>query len=253
MGIWSTIAGVFNSFGNKKAIKKANAAQQAKINESIGLINNANTNMNMAFSPYEQSGLSANDAYLTLMGLKDGVSQQNALDLLLSSPEYTTPYNQGVKTILQNASATGGLRGGNNQIDLGDFGSRLALDVKQQRLAQLLGLVNTGIGATSQRTNNNMINTNAVTNLLTTSGNATASSILGRQQAGNQGINQLAGYLDANNGSNINNIMSLLSGFKLPTTSTQQTSGGFRTPPYIPTQTPQVSPDQSIYTLLGMG
>jgi hypothetical protein len=66
-----------------------------------------------------------------------GQAQQAAIDNLKASPLFTSLYNTGSDTILQNAAATGGLRGGNTQNSLAQFGSGLLAQVIQQQLANL--------------------------------------------------------------------------------------------------------------------
>jgi hypothetical protein len=66
-----------------------------------------------------------------------GQAQQAAIDNLKASPLFQSLYGTGQDTILQNAAATGGLRGGNTQNSLAQFGSGLLAQVIQQQLANL--------------------------------------------------------------------------------------------------------------------
>lgn len=90
-----------------------------------------------AAGPYVPAGtpMSANDA------------QQAAIGKLKASPAFTSLYDTGADTILQNAAATGGLRGGNTNNGLAQFGSSLLAQVIQQQLGNL-GSVS-GLGAQS--------------------------------------------------------------------------------------------------------
>jgi len=78
-----------------------------------------------------------------LIGLNGTASQSDAISGLLTSPEYTTGVRQGEEAILQNASATGGLRGGNTNNSLANFRADLLSSVisnQFQRLGQVSSL-----------------------------------------------------------------------------------------------------------------
>lgn len=131
-----------------KAYKQGLAQQQAQFDV---------TQKNV--SPWIQGGDSALQQILTLLGIGGG-DQQGAIDALKASPLFTSLYNTGSDTILQNASATGGLRGGNTQNSLANFGSSLLAQVIQNQLANLGGVSGlgesaaTGLGQISQQNSN---------------------------------------------------------------------------------------------------
>jgi hypothetical protein len=85
-----------------------------------------------------------------LLGLNGSGDQQRAIDALRSSPLYQSLYRNGVNTSLANASATGGLRGGNEQHSLYDVGSDTLAQVIQNQLQNLGGLSGQGLQATQQ-------------------------------------------------------------------------------------------------------
>lgn len=70
--------------------------------------------------------------------------QAGAIANLKNSPLYQSIYNNGEEAILANASATGGLRGGNTQNSLARFGGDTLSGVLGQYLQQLGGLSGTG-------------------------------------------------------------------------------------------------------------
>jgi hypothetical protein len=63
-------------------------------------------------SPYTQAGVGSLIAQEDILGLNGPEAQQAAISSIESSPEFTSLIKQGEEAILQNASATGGLRGG---------------------------------------------------------------------------------------------------------------------------------------------
>ena len=72
-------------------------------------------------SPYVQSGEAALAGQQGLLGLGGQDLQQQLVGNIESSPLFASLQQQGENAILQNASATGGLRGGNTQAALAQF------------------------------------------------------------------------------------------------------------------------------------
>ncbi len=142
----SVLSGVLGGKGAQKAAKQQAAAQQASLAETQRQFNITQQN----YAPYQAAGTNALGGVQDLTGLNGNDAQQSAIDALKASPGFQSLYNQGSDAILQNASATGGLRGGNTQNSLANFGSSTLATTIQQQLANLGGLVNTGAGATGQ-------------------------------------------------------------------------------------------------------
>ena len=93
-----------------KAAAAQNAAAQAGINRYL---------------PYTQLGASSVAQIQNLMGLSGADAQQSAINALQASPEFQSMLKQGESSILANASATGGLRGGNTQAAMAQFSPTL--------------------------------------------------------------------------------------------------------------------------------
>lgn len=64
-------------------------------------------------------------------------TEQQAIADIIAGPEYGAYLQEGENAILQNASATGGLRGGNVQASLAKFRPTLLADLINQRFARL--------------------------------------------------------------------------------------------------------------------
>lgn len=95
--------------------------------------------------PYQQAGLDALSGQRALIGLDGQDAQGQAIQGLANSPEMAAYIQQGENALLQNASATGGLRGGNTQAALGQFRPGLLAGMISQQYERLGGL--TGLGA----------------------------------------------------------------------------------------------------------
>ncbi len=88
-----------------------------------------------------------------LLGLDGGEAQTSEIDLLRDSPLYRSLYGAGEEAILANASATGGLRGGNTQHSLAEFGEDTLASLIERQLSGYGGLVGVGSGATGAVSN----------------------------------------------------------------------------------------------------
>lgn len=105
-------------------------------------------------------------------------AQQTAITGLQNSPYYQSLYRNGQNAILANGSATGGLRGGNINASLANFGADTLAQTIQTQLSNLGGIsgqgANTGstLGTLGSNTANN------VSGLLTSNGQAQAGGIL---------------------------------------------------------------------------
>lgn len=98
-------------------------------------------------APYVHGGQVAFDTQMGLMGLKGADVQAQQMAQLQSSPEYQALVRESENALLQNASATGGLRGGNMQNALASNRQNALNSLVQQKLGQLGGVANAGLGA----------------------------------------------------------------------------------------------------------
>jgi len=97
--------------------------------------------------PYMQAGSQALQGLQGLIGLRGSAEQQKAIQGVESSARFQELANQGEQGILQNASATGGLRGGNVQGALAQFRPELLNQLIESQYSKLAGLTNLGSGS----------------------------------------------------------------------------------------------------------
>jgi hypothetical protein len=100
------------------------------------------------FQPFIKAGQTAFDQQQALTGLKGPAAQQAAIRQLEQSPEMQAMLRQGENALLQSASATGGLRGGNVQAALAQFRPALLAEQIQNQLQRLGGIASTGLTTT---------------------------------------------------------------------------------------------------------
>ena len=114
--------------------------------------------------PYQQAGLPALERQQAQLGLLGSQAQQDVLSGIMASPMYTSMLQQGENAILQNASATGGLRGGNVQGALAQFRPAILNQLLNQQYERLGGLTSlgqqsaAGIGTAGMQTGSNVAN-----------------------------------------------------------------------------------------------
>ena len=142
-----------------------------------------------ALSPYAQAGAPALAQQQALLGLGGPQAQQQAIDALQNSPGFMAMAQQGENAILQNASATGGLRGGNTQAALGQFRPQLLQQYIDQQYGRLGGL--TALGAS---TNQNLAQLGQAAAAGTASAGMQSAANLGNL-LGQQGAIQAGGQL----------------------------------------------------------
>jgi hypothetical protein len=151
-----------------------------------------------------------------LTGANGATAQNAAIQGLTSTPYYANAMNLGQQQILANASATGGLRGGNTIASLGYLPGQVLSNTMQQQIGNLGTSINgisgllggygnqisqygnllnlgenaaAGTGQAAQNTGNN------ITSLLGTGANAQAGATIATGNAVNSGINSLSSAL----------------------------------------------------------
>lgn len=180
--------GLLASKGASSAAKAQMQSDQAAINEQGREFNTATQN----FQPFLNAGTGALGQYGNLVGLNGAPQQQTAIDALKASPYYQSLYRNGLETNLQNASATGGIRGGNEVRSLADFGSDTLSQAIQQQLGNLGGLVSVGSGATANLASLGQNNANSISGLLMDQGAANAGAATSQAGIWSGIINQLS-------------------------------------------------------------
>jgi hypothetical protein len=142
------------------AASKAAAAQQATAQGSAIEVQNAQFQQIQELlrpyveagkpdltQPYVQAGPGALQGMQGLAGLRGAAEQQAAIDQIKQGAQFQELARQGEQGILQNASATGGLRGGNVQAALAQFRPALLNQLIESQYGKLAGL--TQLGSTS--------------------------------------------------------------------------------------------------------
>jgi len=100
-----------------------------------------------ALNPFAQTGQSADALVSSLLGGQGVDAQRQAMQQFQESPATAFLREQGEKAVLRNAAAMGGLRGGNVMKELNRFGTGLANQSFNERIAQLQNQAQSGLSA----------------------------------------------------------------------------------------------------------
>ena len=114
-----------------------------------------------------------------------------------AGPLYTSLTGAGEESILANASATGGLRGGNTQDALARFRGDTLNSVIANQLAQYSGLVGIGSGATDAVSKFGAAAVNAQNQLRNQGAGAKAQAVLTKAGINAQNWSNAGGFLDS--------------------------------------------------------
>ncbi len=191
MGLFSFIGDILGDItGTNKQAKAAAKAGELQAGFAQQGIDETRRQFDVTqgnFEPYLDAGKDALGSIMDLLGLGSGgaESQRGAIETLKSSPLFQSLFGTGEEAILQNAAATGGLRGGNTQRSLADFGSDTLAKVIQDRLAQLGGVAGGGQSSAAQVGGFGQTAANSIANLFGQQGAAQAGGLIanGNSQA----------------------------------------------------------------------
>ena len=93
---------------------------------------------------YAQAGAPALEQQQALLGLRGPEAERAAIQRISGGEQFKALAQQGEESLLQRASATGGLRGGNIQAALGQFRPALLSNLIEKQFGQFGGLAATG-------------------------------------------------------------------------------------------------------------
>ena len=196
----AVVGGVMSSNAQKSAASTAAEAQTNASNQSIGEQQRQFDALQKLLAPYVGAGTGSLTAQQDLLGLNGGSQQQTAIDAIQNGSQFKSLNAQGQNAILQNASATGGLRGGNVQGALAQFSPQLLNQLINEQYTKLGGMTSLGQNAAAMQGNAGMQSANNISSQL---------NQIGAAQAGNA---LAAGKADASMWSGIGSSVGMLGG-----------------------------------------
>lgn len=196
-GMGGLVGDIIGDQANKSAVKKAGKAEIEFLQKGIDEQGREYDLSRADQKPYMDFGTTALPQLGDLLGLNGPDAASTAIAALKQSPIFTSLFNTGQEATLQNASATGGLRGGNTEGALYDLGSNTLSQVLQNQIQNLFGAAGVGQGSTTTVDALGANKANAVTNLLSGMGQVKAGTILGKQQVDNNLSNQISSMISS--------------------------------------------------------
>lgn len=189
----TVVGGAINANSQKKAASAAAGQQSASAQQGIDEERRQFDAMQKLLAPYVEGGNKGMAGQQDFLGLNGQPAQQKAVDSIQNSAQFGAMAQQGENAILQNASATGGLRGGNVQGALAQFRPNLLSSLIDQQYSRLGGLTQmgqasaAGVGAAGINTGQ------SISGLLGQQGAAQAGASLANGAANSQMINGVTG------------------------------------------------------------
>lgn len=156
------ITGYLSSKAAKDAAEAAAGAQTQASEAGIAETQRQFDAMQELLQPYTEAGVGALGAQEALTGLQGPEAERDAIAAIEGSPMFEALSRTGEEAILQQASATGGLRGGNVQGALAQFRPALLNQLINERYARLSGITRmgqasaAGVGAAGMETGRNV-------------------------------------------------------------------------------------------------
>lgn len=181
--------------GGDDAAEEAGRAQIQGLKLQIAEQRAAAEEAGAMYEPYKQAGLSALDQYRTLIGLGGADAQNQAIQALTQSPLYQQQLQQAEGSLLQNASATGGLRTGNTQANLAGLAPQLLNQQYLQQVGLMGGMQEQGANVIGNLANIRTGQAAATGQAYANQGAALGQSILAQQAARQQSASNIGSAL----------------------------------------------------------
>lgn len=144
LGGSAILGSVASSVVGGRSAKSAASTQAAASDAAIAEQQRQFDEAKELLKPFIEGGESAFTEQMALAGLLSPKEYQNAVARAAYGPEFEALTREGENAILQNASATGGLRGGNTQAALAQFRPQMLAQLINQRYDRLGGLAGMG-------------------------------------------------------------------------------------------------------------
>ncbi len=189
--IGSVVGGITGATAAGKAAQAGAATQAAAAQAGIDEQRRQFDKLVELMSPYVTAGTGAMAEQQALIGLKGQEAQAAAVAQQEQSPIFQALTQQGENAILQNASATGGLRGGNVQAALSQFRPQVLNSLIEQQYNRLGGFTKLGQASAAGQAEQGMASADSISNLLANQGAATAGGQIARGNVQRQAFGDL--------------------------------------------------------------
>lgn len=189
--IGSAVVGAASSMASAEDAEDAAYAQQQSAQQGISEERRQFDSIQQLLKPYVDAGKPALSGQQNLIGLNGNAAQQAAINEIQNSAGFQSALKMGENSILQNASATGGLRGGNTQAALAQFSPALLQTAINDRYTKLGDMTTLGQNSAVRQANAGQQSTANIVQLLQQQGAAKAGGIMAESQGQAQAVNSL--------------------------------------------------------------
>jgi hypothetical protein len=179
----AVVGSVASANASKQAARDAAGAQSYAAELGVAEQRRQFDSLQKMMAPYTAAGLPALAGQRDLLGLNGNAKQGLAIKGIENSPQFGSLFKQGENAILQNASATGGLRGGNTQGALAQFRPQLLNQLIDQQYSRLGGMATMGQNSAAGVGAAGMNSANSISQLYTDRGAAQAGGALAQGRA----------------------------------------------------------------------
>lgn len=188
-------ASVYSAVSNSNATNDAVSAQTDASVSQIAEYRRQFDILQTLLAPYNTAGTNAVGAQQNLLGLNGATAQTAAINSLRYGPQMSAMLDVGQNALIQNASATGGLRGGNLQRGLAELSPTILNQLINQQYANLGGLSNLGQNAAAGAGSAAMQTGQLIGNSFGQMGQAQAGGYLSQASNTNNLLGNLTGLL----------------------------------------------------------
>lgn len=189
MGGLSSVISSFTGSGGARAAGQAGQIQSDALLGSIPAIQESISSAQAGLQPFQNAGTQALTQQQALLGLSGTEAQDAARATETAGQKFLR--ERGERAIVRNASATGGLGGGNVKTALQEQGIGLAAQNENTQFNRLAGLSGRGQQAAGDVGNLAVGGAQAIGGIQSQAAQAQAGGILGAEQARASGVNNL--------------------------------------------------------------
>ncbi len=187
------VSGVLSADSQSQAAGDASNAQAAASAADIAERRRQFDSIQALLKPYVDAGPGALTGQQDLVGLNGVDAQKKSIDAITNGPLFSGLAKQGENAILQNASATGNLRGGNTEGALAQFRPQLLQQLINDQYSKLGGLTQVGQNSAVMQGNAGLATTAGISSALQQQGAAQAGAFLAQGKADAQMWGNTAG------------------------------------------------------------
>ena len=191
--IGDIIGGITGAPAAAKAAEQAASTQAAAAGQGIEEQRRQFDKLVELMTPYISAGTGALTQQQALIGLGGPEAQQQAIAGFEQSPLFQSITQQGENAILQRASATGGLRGGNVNLALSQFRPQALNALIEQQYGRLGGIAQMGQSSAAGQGAQGMASASNIGNLLANQAAATAGGQIAGGNVGRQMFSDVLG------------------------------------------------------------